>query len=65
MGLREYLRREVQGWDPVGEELSYSLEMRHLRRYLGKLIIWRRKKSSRQTQKKVTIETIGKERRCN
>ena len=68
MGLREYLRREVQGWDPVGEELSYSLdqdgpEMRHLRRYLGKLIIWRRKK--RQTEKKVTIETIGKEWRCN
>ena len=51
--------------DPVGEEASYSLvtEMRHLRRYLGKLIIWRRKK--RQTEKKVTIETIGKEWRCN
>ena len=26
MGLREYLRREVQGWDPVGEELSYGDE---------------------------------------
>ena len=51
------------GVDPVGEEEQDGPVMRHLRRYLGKLIIWRRKK--RQTEKKVTIETIGKEWRCN
>ena len=50
--------------------MSYNLdqegrkEMRQQRRYLEKLIIWRKKKS-RQKEKKVTIETIGKEWRCN
>ena len=39
-------------------------EMRHQRRYLEKLIIWRKKKRE-QKGKKVTIETIGKEWRCN
>ena len=56
----QYLRSGVQGWDQLSCNLDQegTKEMRHQRRYLEKLIIWRKKKRRQKGDNRYNWEGV-------